>query len=73
MRIPTHQLVLGPEHLPGCSLETLLRLLYGSLSDERPLEVVPLPGGLWRVLNGRHRYLVAVISGAPDVECREQP
>lgn len=68
MRVPLHRLVVGPDHPPGLHLPAVLDLLAGRRVDERPLEVAELPGGLLEVLNGRHRYVSALISGAPDLE-----
>jgi len=71
MRIPLVRLVIGPDHPPGCDGDHVAALADGRIVDDRPVEVRALCGGCERyeILNGRHRYLAAVIRGDEDVEC----
>lgn len=68
-RIPLHRLVVGPDHPPGLHLPGVLDLLDGSRIDDRAAEVAPLPGGLFEIRNGRHRYAAALIRGDDGLDC----
>jgi hypothetical protein len=71
MRIPLVQLVIGPEHPSGCDSDHVVALADGRVVDDRPIEVRMLCTGCERyeILNGRHRYLAALIRGEEAVEC----
>lgn len=49
-------------------LSAVVDLVNGSRTDDRPIEVESLGLGLFRVLNGRHRFLAALIRGEQYVE-----
>lgn len=44
-------------------------------SDKRPIEITPIPGhpGKWRITNGRHRYVAALLRGDSHVRARVHP
>lgn len=45
----------------------LVPLMRRTAQDHTPIRVLPLGDGTWRVMDGRHRFLAAVIAGRPDV------
>jgi hypothetical protein len=62
-----------PANVPaGCNylvIASLTHMLRATTEDPEPV-VVELEGdGSWRVCDGRHRYLAAVIAGRADVLC----
>jgi hypothetical protein len=70
VRVPLDRLLLKPNIPAGASVYVLasLVLLYRHTTDDAPpVEVRDLGGGLWRILDGRHRYLASVIAGRPDL------
>lgn len=67
--VPLGQLVVGADHMPGIDLEHLHALLDGTLTDDRPITVAPLPGDLFEIRNGRHRYLRDLIRGCAATSC----
>lgn len=64
VEIPIARLTLDPaEHLP-VDLGHLLALVGGAIVDHRPIEIEYIDGGLiYRIINGRHRYLAAILRG----------
>lgn len=62
-----------PANVPaGCNylvLGSLAYMLRATTEDPEPVEVELEADGSWRVCDGRHRYLAAVIAGRPDVLC----
>lgn len=69
-RVPVSSLMIKPNIPAGMDLAVvggLAALMRKTAQDPPPIEVRPLPGGTWLVLDGRHRYFGAVIAGRPDV------
>lgn len=65
-----------PANVPaGMNPLRVMSLAYqmrGSSDDiEGPIEMRLDPDGGWRLVDGRHRYIAAVIAGRPDVLCVE--
>jgi hypothetical protein len=61
---------LGPNVTAGMNVYVimgLVPLLKASTEDHKPVTVRPLPGGAWRLIDGRHRLVAALIAGRPDV------
>jgi hypothetical protein len=54
-----------------CALAYRLRATTDE--PEGPIEVTREADGTWRIHDGRHRYIAAVIAGRPDVLCVERP
>jgi hypothetical protein len=56
----------------GCNflkLGAYAHQLRGTTEDLDPVVVAREPDGSWRIVDGRHRFLAAVIAGRPDVLC----
>lgn len=71
-RVPLEDLRVGPNVTAGMNpyrLLGLVPLLKETTQDHEPITVRPLPGGSWRVVDGRHRFLASIIAGRPDVLC----
>lgn len=69
-RVRVEDVRLPPNVTAGMNALRLMALAYrmrGTTSEvEGPITVRPEAGG-WRVVDGRHRFLAAVIAGRPDV------
>ena len=69
MRVPLHLLLIQPDE-PPMYLPAVESLVNGTRTDERPVEVVAVPGTPhFRITNGRHRFMAAVARALPDIEC----
>jgi ParB-like chromosome segregation protein Spo0J len=73
MRLPVSSLVMKDNVPAGCNPLVLMSLAYtlrSSGDDPAPVSVRPIDGtGLYRVIDGRHRFMAAVVAGRPDVLC----
>lgn len=68
-RVRVEDLRLGPNPPAGMNPFVLMSLAYqmrASTADPEPVQVTR-DGDGWRVHDGRHRVLAAVIAGRPDV------
>jgi hypothetical protein len=73
-RVRVEDLRLGPNVPAGMNPLVLMSLAYrlrSTTEDPPPVKVTPEPDGSWRIHDGRHRALGAVIAGRPDVLCEE--
>lgn len=75
MRVRVERLVMRANVPAGCNPLLLMSLAYvnRATSDDHggPIVVRPIEDtGLYRVIDGRHRFLAAVIAGRPDVACQ---
>jgi hypothetical protein len=71
-RVRVEDLRLGPNPPAGMNPLVLMSLTYhltATTEDPDPAEVTPEPDGSWRIYDGRHRAIAAVIAGRPDVLC----
>jgi hypothetical protein len=67
--IPLHHLLVQPDE-PPMHGPAILALLDGSRTDPRPVEVVRVAGTPhYRITNGRHRFLAAVLRADPSIDC----
>lgn len=74
MRVRIEDLRFGPNPPAGMNLLVLASLAYmlrSTTEDPEPVEVTWEPGLGWRVHDGRHRALAAMLAGRPDVLCVE--
>jgi hypothetical protein len=80
-RVRVEHLALLANSTAGCDPFTVMahahRMRWSPSWDPAPVlvnrETVPgVNPPLWRVLDGRHRFLAAVIAGRPDVLCVEE-
>jgi len=74
MRVRVDRLLFGPNPSGGMNPFVLMSLAYLMLStseDPDPVEVTREPDGNWRVHDGRHRVVAAMLAGRRDVLCRE--
>lgn len=73
MRIPVSALAVRDNVPAGCNPLVLMSLAYmlrSSGADPEPIRVRPIEAcGMWRVMDGRHRFLAAVVAGRSDVFC----
>lgn len=70
MRIPLTSLVVGEDHIPVMHLPAIVDLVDGRRVDRRPVDVEQVGNtGFYRILNGRHRYVAALITGLPTLDC----
>lgn len=60
---------------PAMHWPAVVAYVEGTRRDPRPVEVVPLEGvpGRYRITNGRHRYVSALLRGDSHVRCRVHP
>ena len=75
-RVRVENLRLKPNVPAGMDLGVvggLCKRMRTTAEDWDPALVVPLNDGVWRILDGRHRFFAAVISGRPDLLCYEDP
>lgn len=77
-RLPLHQILLPPAVPAGLSpwiLFTIADSLRNAGADVRdPIVVQRLIGlDLWRIVDGRHRYVAAVMAGVRDILATEVP
>jgi hypothetical protein len=73
-RVRVEDILLKPNIPAGCNplvLMSLAHLLRSTDQDPDPVKV-RRDGGRWRVSDGRHRFLAAVVAGRPDVLCEEE-
>jgi hypothetical protein len=70
LRLPAN-VAAGMNALRLCALAYRLRATTDE--PEGPIEVTREADGTWRIHDGRHRYIAAVIAGRPDVLCVERP
>lgn len=69
-RARIEELRLGPNVPAGCNLlvlASLAHMLRGTNEDPPPIAVTAEPDGTWRIADGRHRVLAAIVAGRPDV------
>ena len=68
--LPLTQLSIAADHAPGCDSVHIVRLVSGELVDDRPVEVRYLcTCGRYEIVNGRHRFLAALIRGDDSIAC----
>jgi hypothetical protein len=68
-RVRVEDVRLPPNVAAGMNVLVLMSLVYrlrATLEDPEPV-VVSRCGDHWRLHDGRHRFLAAVIAGRPDV------
>jgi len=71
VRVPLHMIRVRPNVTAGMNLlvvAVLVQLMRCSTDDPDPALVVP-DGDGWRVTDGRHRYVAALMAGRPDLLC----
>jgi hypothetical protein len=69
VRIPLDRLVLKPNVSAGANIlvvASLAHMLRSTTGDPPPI-TVRAEGDLYRILDGRHRFLAAVMAGRADV------
>lgn len=67
--MPVERVLLPPSITAGMNVMVLVSLAYmlrTSRRDPEPVLLAP-EGALWRIEDGRHRFMAAVIAGRPDV------
>jgi hypothetical protein len=72
-RVRVEQLRFGPNPTAGMNPMVLMHFAYymrASTIDLEPIQVTREFGG-WRIHDGRHRALAAMIAGRPDVLAEE--
>lgn len=72
MRVPLDRLLLLPNIPAGANYLVVasLALTYRSSSEDAPPALIRETGdGLYRILDGRHRFLASVIAGRSDLLC----
>jgi hypothetical protein len=71
--IPLSDLTIS-DNEPPMSWQAVRDLVLGMRVDNRPVEIVPLPGidGKWRITNGRHRFVAAMMRGKSHIRCQER-
>jgi hypothetical protein len=75
-RVRVEDLRLGPNVSAGMNPLVLMSLTFRlrtTTDDPEPVVVRPHPQGGLLVVDGRHRFLAAVVAGRPDVLCTEMP
>lgn len=69
--IPLEHLRIGPDHVPGLDLDHVKALIDKGNLFGRPLQVEPC--GYCEedfiILNGRHRYVAALVIGYAELPC----
>lgn len=73
-RVPVEDVRLPKNVSAGCNLGVVASLwhtLRATTEDPPPVGVTREPDGTWRISDGRHRFLAAVMAGRPDVLCSE--
>lgn len=77
MRVRVENLVVGPNVVAGCNPFVIMSLAYlmrSTSEDPPPITIRPIDKTPhMRIIDGRHRYLAAIIAGRPDIECCVQP
>lgn len=69
LQLPLGRVVLDPADHAAFSLEHLLGLVHGGRLDTRPIEVHHIDGSMfYKISNGRHRYLAAIIRGDTHIK-----
>lgn len=71
-RVPVEHIRLPRNVVAGCNflkLAAYTHQLRATTEDLEPVAVTSEPDGSWRIDDGRHRFLAAVIAGRPDVLC----
>jgi hypothetical protein len=75
-RVRLEDLML-PANVPaGMNVLVLMSLAYkmrGTSDDAEPIQVFRTKSGPYRIYDGRHRAVAALIAGRPDVLCRLAP
>lgn len=69
-RVRIEDLRLGANPPAGMNVLKLMHYAYwlrSQTADLEPIVVTPDAGGSWRVHDGRHRAVAALIAGRPDV------
>lgn len=69
IRIPVEWLLFKPNAPAGMNVLVLMSLAYmlrSSVIDPEPI-VVKVEGNNYRIMDGRHRAMAAIIAGRPDV------
>jgi len=64
----------GPNPPAGMNPLLLMHFAYylrSTTVDLEPIQVTQEPDGSWRVHDGRHRAVAALVAGRPDVLARE--
>lgn len=70
MRIRIEDLRFGPNPPGGMNPYVLMSLAYqmrSTTNDPEPILVTEEPDGSYRVTDGRHRAVAALVAGRPDV------
>ena len=73
MRVRLEELCFGPNPPAGMNPLVLMAMTYRMRSTTEDLEpiVVTRDGDGWRIHDGRHRAVSALIAGRPDVLAQE--
>jgi hypothetical protein len=75
MLVPLHCLVMPPNMPAGLDWAVIglwvTRFRKTPQACDPPIVVVKLPCGLWRIEDGRHRYLAAHIAGRTHIDAVE--
>lgn len=72
LRVPVSRILLPENVVAGCNylvIASFTYMLRSTREDPDPVLVRPVGDGLFRVSDGRHRFLAAVIAGRNDVLC----
>lgn len=73
VRIPLHQITVLPNIPAGMNPYVVMSLtyLYRSTSDDTvPIKVIR-DGELYKIVDGRHRFVASLMAGRPDVLAME--
>jgi hypothetical protein len=76
VRIPLDRLLLKPNIPAGASvlvISSLVLLYRNSGEDTEPILVREAGEGLYRILDGRHRFMASVIAGRTTVLATLEP
>jgi hypothetical protein len=71
-RVRVEHLMLGPNPPAGMNVLVLMSLAYtlrSTAEDPDPVEVTQVPPLYFRVHDGRHRAMAAIVAGRRDVLC----
>jgi hypothetical protein len=73
VRVPLDRLLLKPNVSAGASILVIcsLVLLYRNTTEDAdaPVLIREAGDGLYRILDGRHRFMASVIAGRVDLWC----
>lgn len=77
MKIPLHTIVLRPNIPAGMDWSVIGHFVsifrkYSKPCDP-PVLVSPMENGLWRLVDGKHRFFASVIAGRTEIEAEIDP